>query len=98
MRRDSQSGDVVAPINYLPATGVPIPKSTWKTPFLDDHDEHTRSMLIRDARTSDKPFDLDVNGFTFVTLPQKDRVSRESTEEDVKREYYLELEDVVKKL
>ncbi|XP_014559508.1 hypothetical protein COCVIDRAFT_35279 [Bipolaris victoriae FI3] len=97
-RRDSQSGDVVVPINYFPATGIPIPKSAWKTPFLDDHNEHTRYMLIRDARTSGKTFDLDTNGFTFVTLPPKDRVTRESTEEEVKREYYPEVEEIVKKL
>lgn len=92
------SGDVVAPINYFPATGIPITKSAWKTPFLDDHNEHTRSMLIRDVRTSNRNFDLDTNGFTFVTLPQKDRVSRESTDEQVNREYYPEVEELVKKL
>jgi hypothetical protein len=98
VRHDSHSGDVVAPINYFPATGIPIPKSAWKAPFLDDHSEHTRPMLIRDVRKSNRTFDLDANGFTFVTLPQKDRVSRESTEEEVKREYYPEVEEIVKKL
>ena len=97
-RQKLHSGDVVAPINYFPATGIPIPKSAWKTPFLDDHNEHTRSMLIRDVRTSGRSFDLDTNGFTFVTLPPKDRVSRASTEEEVKCEYYPEVEELVKKL
>lgn len=55
-------------------------------------------MLIRDVRKADKTFDLDVNGFTFVTLPRKERVGRNSSEEDVKREYYPELEEVAKKL
>jgi hypothetical protein len=97
-QQDLHSGDVVAHINYFPATGIPIPKSAWKTPFLDDHNEHTRSMLIRDVRTSGRTFDLDTNGFTFVTLPWKDRVTRESTDDEVKREYYPEVEELVKKL
>ncbi|CAG5156471.1 uncharacterized protein ALTATR162_LOCUS4269 [Alternaria atra] len=98
MQQDSHSTDVVANINYFPATGVPIPKSAWRTKYLHDNDEHTRSMLIRDVRKADKTFDLDVNGFTFVTLPRKERVGRGSSEEDVKREYYPELEEVTKNL
>ncbi|KAI4632561.1 uncharacterized protein J4E87_002035 [Alternaria ethzedia] len=90
--------DVIANINYFPATGIPIPKSEWKVKYLDDKDEYTRPMLIRDVRKAKKIFDLDANGFTFVTLPQKRRVDRHSSEEDVKREYYPELEEVVKKL
>jgi hypothetical protein len=98
MQQDPHNTDIVANINYFPATGVPIPKSVWKTKYLDDNDEHTRPMLIRDVRKADKTFDLDVNGFTFVTLPRKDRVGRGSSEQDVKQEYYPELEDVAKKL
>jgi len=98
MQQDPHNTDVIANINYFPATGIPIPKSEWKVKYLDDKDEYTRPMLIRDVRKADKTFDLDVNGFTFVTLPQKQRVDRHSSEEDVKREYYPELEEVVKKL
>ncbi|KAI4712717.1 hypothetical protein J4E89_002986 [Alternaria sp. Ai002NY15] len=98
MQPDPHTTDVVANINYFPATGIPIPKSEWKVKYLDDKDEYTRPMLIRDVRKADKTFDLDVNGFTFVTLPQKQRVDRHSSEEDVKREYYPELEEVVKKM
>ncbi|KAI4679994.1 uncharacterized protein J4E88_005884 [Alternaria novae-zelandiae] len=98
MQPDPQNTDVVANINYFPATGIPIPKSEWKVKYLDDKDEYTRPMLIRDVRKADKTFDLDANGFTFVTLPQKQRVDRHSSEEDVKREYYPELEEVVKNL
>ncbi|KAI4695470.1 uncharacterized protein J4E84_002097 [Alternaria hordeiaustralica] len=98
MQQDSHNTDVIANINYFPATGIPIPKSEWKVKYLDDKDEYTRPMLIRDVRKANKTFDLDVNGFTFVTLPQKQRVDRHSSEEDVKREYYPELEEVVKKL
>ncbi|KAH6870626.1 hypothetical protein BKA58DRAFT_180148 [Alternaria rosae] len=98
MQQDPHSTDVITNINYFPATGVPIPKSEWKVKYLDDRDEYTRPMLIRDVRKANKTFDLDVNGFTFVTLPHKDRVGRHSSEEDVKRGYYPELEEVVKKL
>jgi len=98
MQQDPHNTDVIANINYFPATGIPIPKSEWKVKYLDDKDEYTRPMLIRDVRKVNKTFDLDANGFTFVTLPQKQRVDRHSSEEDVKREYYPELEEVVKKL
>ena len=98
MQQDSHNTDVIANINYFPATGIPIPKSEWKVKYLDDKDEYTRPMLIRDVRKANKTFDLDVNGFTFITLPQKQRVDRHSSEEDVKREYYPELEEVVKNL
>ncbi|KAI4926692.1 hypothetical protein J4E85_006987 [Alternaria conjuncta] len=98
MQQDPQNTDVIANINYFPATGIPIPKSEWKVKYLDDKDEYTRPMLIRDVRKANKKFDLDTNGFTFVALPQKQRVGRHSSEEDVKREYYPELEEVVKNL
>ncbi|KAI4657960.1 uncharacterized protein J4E78_006350 [Alternaria triticimaculans] len=98
MQPDPPNTDVVANINYFPATGIPITKSEWKVKYLDDKDEYTRPMLIRDVRKANKTFDLDVNGFTFVTLPQKQRVDRHSSEEDVKQEYYPELEEVVKNL
>ena len=98
MQRDSNDTDVVANINYFPATGIPIPKSAWKIKYLDDNDENTRPMLIRDVRKANKTFDLDVNGFTFVILPRKDRIGRHSSEENVKREYYPELEEIAKKL
>jgi hypothetical protein len=98
MAQDAQDTDVIANINYFPATGIPIPKSEWKVKYLDDNDEFTRPMLIRDVRKANKTFDLDTNGFTFVTLPRKERVGRHSTEEDVKHEYYPELEQVLKKL
>jgi len=98
MQPGPHNTNVIANVNYFPATGIPIPKSEWKVKYLDDKDEHTRPMLIRDVRKAKKTFDLDINGFTFVTLPQKQRVDRHSSEEDVKREYYPELEEVVKNL
>ena len=93
------TGDVIADINYFPASGIPISKADWKPRYLDHHDEFTRSMLIRDVRTSGKTFELDVHGFQFITLPEKKtRVTRDGNEEIVGREYYPELEDIAKKL
>jgi hypothetical protein len=93
-----RSGDVVADINYFPALGTPIPKSAWKTRYLDDNDELTRSMIIRDIRSSTKRFYLDTQGFEYVQLPPKQRVSRNDDEEVVKCEYYPELESIAKAL
>lgn len=97
-RRDSHTSDVVADINYFPALGTPISKSEWKTRYLGDRDEFTRSMIIHDVRNSDKQFDLDTNGFQFVQLPPKNRISLDDEEETVKREYYPELEHLAKQL
>ncbi|KAF1956449.1 hypothetical protein CC80DRAFT_446388 [Byssothecium circinans] len=96
--RDPPSSDIVADINYFPALGTPIPTSAWKARYLGQSDEFTRPMIIRDVRTTDKKFDLDVHGFQFVRLPPKTRVSSKDSEETVKHEYYPELEDVAKKL
>jgi hypothetical protein len=97
-KQDSKSGDVVADINYFPALGTPMPKSAWKTRYLDENDEFTRPMIIRDVRTSNKNFNLDTHGFEFVQLLPKQRVSRNDDEETVKREYYPELEYIAKRL
>jgi hypothetical protein len=96
--QDLKSGDVIADINYFAALGTPIPKLAWKTRYLDDNDDFTRSMIIRDVRTSNKTFSLDTNGFEFVQLSRKRRVSRNDDEETVKREYYPELESIAKEL
>jgi hypothetical protein len=93
------TSDVIADINYFPASGIPISKADWKPRYLDHRDEFTRPMLIRDVRTSGKTFELDVHGFQFITLPEKKtKVSRDSDEEIVKRVYYPELEVLAKKL
>jgi hypothetical protein len=90
--------DVVADINYFPATGIPITKASWKPRYLDDSDRFTRRMTIRDVRKSDKVFHLDTDGFTFIRLSSKSRVSRRDDETAVKRDYYPELEDIAKNL
>jgi hypothetical protein len=55
-------------------------------------------MVIRDVRTTDKTFDLDTHGFQYVHLPPKPRVTRDSDEDTIKREYYPELEAIAKEL
>jgi hypothetical protein len=91
-------GDVVANINYFPASGVPIPTTTWQKRYLGFGDKYTRSMNIHDARQTQQRFDLDTNGFTFVKLNSKKRVDSSSTEEEIRRRYYPELVDLAKSL
>lgn len=97
-RKDSRGGDVVADINYFAATGTPITTSMWKKPNLGESNEFTKSMTIHDARRCDKTFQLDINGFQFVQLPPKQRISAEDDEETIKRDYYPELEQIAKNL
>jgi len=66
-------GSVVSDINYFPASGVPIPTTTWQKRYLGVGDEYTRSMIIHDVRRTQQMFDLDNNGFTFVKLNSKKR-------------------------
>jgi hypothetical protein len=96
--KGSNSGDVVADINYFPALGTPIPTSAWKKRYLGIGDEFTRPMTIHDVGKCDKTFSLDTNGFQFVKLASKHRVSAADDEETIKREYYPELEQIAKEL
>jgi hypothetical protein len=91
-------GDVIADINYLPSTGTPIPPCSWKTRYLGITYEHTRRMTIRDVRLSPKTFDLQINGFQFIKLPPRQRVTVTDDEVMVKRSYYPELENLVTEL
>ncbi|KAH9861208.1 hypothetical protein IAQ61_010945 [Plenodomus lingam] len=97
-RKDSQGGDVVADIHYFAATGTPITTEMWKMPILGEPTEFTRRMTIHDARRSNQQFHLDTNGFQFLTLPPTKRVTADDDEETIKREYYPELEQIVKDL
>ena len=91
-------GDIIADINYLPSTGAPITPSAWKTRYLGITYEHTRRMTIRDVRLSPRVFDLQTNGFQFIKLPPRQRVTGTDDEVTVKRDYYPELEDLVRGL
>ena len=96
--KDSNSDHVVADINYFPALGTPIPTSVWKKRYLGIGDEFTRPMTIHDVRESDQTFSLDTNGFQFIKLPSRHRISAADDEEIIKREYYPELEEIAKEL
>ncbi|KAJ4368570.1 hypothetical protein N0V86_009477 [Didymella sp. IMI 355093] len=91
-------GDVVADINYFPASGLPIPTPKWQKRYLGIGDEHTPSMTIHDVRQHHREFDLDTNGFTFTKLELKPRVNSSSTEEEIRQDYYPELEELAKNL
>lgn len=88
--------DVIADINYFPATGKVIEVSAWKKRYLHEKDEFTRPMTIRDIRGVNKKFVLDQNGFEVVKLAPKER----STDDDetIKTEYYPELEEITRKM
>lgn len=92
------NGDVVADINYFSPTGEPIPTSSWETRYLGMQYEHTRRMTIHDVRFTPRVFDLEKNGFQFIKLPPRQRVTLAHDEDTVKRDYYPELETLVKRL
>lgn len=89
--------DVLAEINYFSATKKAIETSDWKPRFLGVGDEHTRKVTIHDIRGLEQGqlFSLDKNGFEFVKLSEKAR--NIDDDETIKKEYYTELEDLVKK-
>lgn len=88
------SHNVKADINYFPATPNTITTSAWKPRHLGSSDAHTRNMNIHNVRGLEDNFNLDHNGFQFVTLPEKER----KTDDDgtIVREYYTELEGLAK--
>jgi hypothetical protein len=95
---DSSRNYVLADINYFPALGTPIPTSAWEPPVLGDRTASARRMKIHDIRKCPHNFTLDANGFQFVSLPPKPRITASDAEETIKQEYYPEIEDVIKKL
>ncbi|KAF3039711.1 hypothetical protein E8E12_004518 [Didymella heteroderae] len=94
----SRKGDVDADINYFPASGVPIPTTTWQKRYLGIGDEHTRCMTIHNVRQTQQTFDLNTNGFTFLKLSHKQRVDISSSEEEIRQHYYPELVELAKNL
>lgn len=90
------SYDVLADINYFPATGEVITTQEWKPRYLGVSDDFTRKMTIRDARGVEEQFDLDRNGFKFVKLPSKHRNTDD--DETIKEQWYPEVAQVIKEL
>jgi len=94
----SPENHLIAEINYFPATNIPIPTKSWQRRFLGVGDPNTRSMAIRDIRSTTKSFDLDTHGFQFVKLPPRRRITGKDDEDTIKREYYPELVELTKRL
>lgn len=92
----SSPHDIVADINYFPSTGRPIETKEWKTRYLGVRDDHTREMTIHDIRGQEQKFNLDQNGFQFISFPEKRRETRE--DEVIMKEYYPELEELARKM
>lgn len=92
----SAAYDVLADINYFPATGKVISTEEWKPRYLGVSNEFTRKMTIRDARGVEDRFSLDANGFKFVKLPSKHRSTGD--DETIKTEWYPEVSEVIKDL
>lgn len=88
--------DVLADINYFPATGKVITTEEWQPRYLGVSDEDTRKMTIRDIRGMEDQFSLDENGFKFVKLPSNHRSNDD--DETIKTEWYPEISGVIKEL
>ncbi|POS74955.1 hypothetical protein DHEL01_v206651 [Diaporthe helianthi] len=88
--------DVVADINYFPATGKIISIEEWQPRYLGVNNESTRKMTIRNIRGMEDRFSLDENGFKFVKLPSTHR----STDDDetIKTQWYPEISEVIRHL
>ena len=96
--KTKSTGDVIADIHYFSPTGEPIPTSSWKPRYLGIQYEHTRRMTIHDVRLTSRIFNLETNGFQFIELQPRQRVTLASDEHTIRREYYPELESLVKRL
>src|SRR4051812_29891307 len=92
----SSPHDIVANINFFPSTGRPIETKEWKARYLGIGDDYTRAMTIHDVRGQEQKFNLDQNGFQFISLPEKGRDTRE--DEMIMKEYYPELEEIARKM
>lgn len=92
----SDTSDVIADINYFPATNRVIKVQDWKPRYLGIRDEYTRKMKIRNIRGMEGQFELQKNGFQFVQLPDKPRNVDKDTA--IRTEYYREVEEVIRAL
>jgi hypothetical protein len=94
--QNSTLGDIAADINYFPATGKVIGTDSWKSRYLGIGDEYTKRMTIHNVRALKQKFNLDHNGFQFVTLPERQRNTDNETV--IQEQYYAELEELLKKM
>ena len=91
-----ESHDVEAEINYFPSSPDTIPTSIWKPRYVGVPDSYTRKMKIHNIRGKEESFNLDRNGFQFVTLPEKER--KTDDDETIVQDYYPELEELSKRM
>ncbi|MCJ1307248.1 hypothetical protein MMC25_000894 [Agyrium rufum] len=89
--------NVYGEFNYYPQElGVPEPVNVMKpSSFLNDPKE-TRKLLVEDVRGRESDFSLETSGFQFVNHETIEKEFRD--DESIKRDYYPEIENLVKEL
>ncbi|KAJ4416977.1 hypothetical protein N0V82_006426 [Gnomoniopsis sp. IMI 355080] len=94
----SENRDVKARVNYLPVDGKMIytEEDLPKPKHFGDWLPSSRYMTFHNARGMEKVFQLDVNGFEFYRLPDKERDF--SSDEWLKAEFYSEMEQILLKV
>lgn len=92
----TSASNVLADINYVPATNRVIKTQEWKPRHLGVRDEYTRRMKIHNVRGMEGQFELHRNGFQFIRLSDKPR----NVDEDnaIHIEYYPEIQEVIRAL
>ncbi|KAI3394641.1 hypothetical protein diail_2451 [Diaporthe ilicicola] len=88
--------DVIADMNYFPATGNVISTQEWKPRYLGVSNDFTRKVTIHDIRGMEDQFYLDKNGFKFLRLPSKHRNTDD--DETIKSQWYPEVAEIIKEL
>ena len=91
-----RSHDVIADFNYYkdPGDGSPPAPSFVGRPETYERPAETRAMLVRNIRREEDRYSLDGTGFQVYK-----HVSRETAfvdDEKIKREYYPEVEEILK--
>lgn len=91
-----EAHDVIADFNYYkdPGDGSPPAPTYVGRPETYERPSETRTMLVHDIRGEEDKYTLDTKGFQVHR-----HVSRETTfedEEEIKRVYYPEIEEILK--
>lgn len=88
--------DVLADINYFPATGNVVSTQDWKPRYLGVSNDFTRKVTIRDIRGMEDQFCLDKSGFKFIKLPSQHRNTDD--DESIKSDWYPEVAEIIGEL
>ena len=92
-----EARDVLAAFNYYKDPGdgnLPPPTYVGKPETFEQQPTETRKMLVHDIRGEEDRYALDTTGFQIYR-----HVSRETAfvdEDEIKRDYYPEVEDILK--